>query len=260
MNLSLYSAATGMEAQQLSLDTISNNIANVNTTGYKRSKIEFQDLLYQNSHTAGVDAGDGNLVPTSVQLGNGSRVVSTSKVFTQGQLTKTGEKLDMAIEGQGFFEVDRGDGTTIFTRDGALKIDADGRVVTSDGLPLLSGFQPIAADATDIFVSTNGQVTVQTANGSTNFQVTLTRFGNPGGLKSIGGNLYERTDASGDGEALNPGDNGSGFIRQGYLEMSNVNVVEEMVNMIIAQRAYEVNSKAIQTSDDMLARVTQLKR
>lgn len=144
MNLSLYSAATGMEAQQLNLNTIANNLANVNTTGFKRSKIEFQDLLYQKPRAAGADTGGGNLVPTGIEVGNGSRVASTSKVFTQGQLTNTGEKLDLAIQGEGFFEVQRSDGTIGYTRDGTFKLNAQGQVVTADGLPLLSGFQTVA--------------------------------------------------------------------------------------------------------------------
>ena len=260
MNLSLYSAATGMEAQQLNLNTIANNIANVNTTGFKRSKIEFEDLLYQNPQTAGADVGGGNVVPTSIQMGNGTRVVSTSKIFTQGQLTQTDNKLDVAIEGPGFFEVDRGDGTTVYTRDGAFKVDANGQVVTNTGMVLGSGFQNIPADTTDIFIASNGTVTLQGPNGNTTFQLSMARFTNPGGLKALGGNLFEVTDASGAAETVTPAIDGAGLLRQGYLEMSNVNVVEEMVNMIIAQRAYEVNSKSIQTSDDMLSKIATLKR
>ncbi len=260
MNLSLYSAATGMEAQQLNLNNIANNIANVNTTGFKRSKIEFQDLLYQNPKPQGGDAGAGNTVPTGIELGNGSKVVATSKVFTQGQMTQTGEKLDVAIEGAGFFEVQRTDGTTAYTRDGALKVGPDGRVTTSDGLPLLSGFQTLPINTTGVFIASTGEITVQTASGDQTFRVQLTRFPNPSGLKSLGGNLYDETEASGTPETGNPGENGLGAIRQGFLEMSNVNVVEEMINMIIAQRAYEINSKSIQTSDEMLSRINQLKR
>lgn len=260
MLLSLYAGATGMEAQQLNLNTISNNLANVNTTGFKQSKMEFADLLYQNYQTAGADGGGGNIVPTSVQLGNGTKVVSTSKLFTQGQLSQTGKELDLAIEGVGFFEVDRGDGTSVYTRDGALKINANGQVVNNMGLPLLGGFQAIPAEATEIYVSSSGQFTVVTPGGTQTFQINLTRFPNPGGLKAMGGNLFEVTDASGAAETVTPAANGAGMIRQGFLEMSNVNVAEEMVNMIIAQRAYEINSKAIQTSDDMLSRINQLKR
>ena len=260
MNLSLYSAATGMEAQQLNLNTIANNIANVNTTGFKKSKIEFQDLLYQHPRPQGGDAGGGNTVPTGIELGNGSRVVATSKVFTQGQLTQTGERMDIAMEGDGFFEVQRSDGTSAYTRDGALKVASDGRVTTSDGLPLLSGFQGVPSNTIGIYVAPTGEVTVQTPNGDQTFRIQLARFANPSGLKSLGANLLEETAASGTAELGNPGSDGFAVLRQGFLEMSNVNVVEEMVNMIIAQRAYEINSKSIQTSDEMLARINQLKR
>jgi flagellar basal-body rod protein FlgG len=260
MNLSLYSAATGMEAQQLNLNTIANNLANVNTPGFKRSKIEFQDLLYQKPRESGTDAGGGNLVPTGVEVGNGSRVASTSKVFTQGQLSQTGEKLDVAIQGDGFFEVQRPDGTVGYTRAGSFKLSAQGQVVTTDGLPILSGFQPIPPGATAVTISEDGNVTVQTANGNTNFRLTLSRFANPAGLRSLGGNLYEETAASGTPEAGQPGEQGFGNTLQGYIETSNVNIVEEMVNLIVAQRAYEVNSKSIQTSDEMLQSVAQMKR
>jgi flagellar basal-body rod protein FlgG len=260
MNLSLYSAASGMEAQQHNLNTISNNIANVNTTGFKRSKAEFQDLLYQNAKPAGGDAGAGNVVPTGVALGNGSQVVSTSKVFTQGQLSETGEKLDIAIQGDGFLEVQRSDGSAGYTRDGALKVDSAGIVTTSSGLPI-QNFPPIPQGTISIYVSPTGEVTVdngttQTAAGT----IQLVRFVNPGGLESLGGNIFKETNASGTPESGNPGQNGFGNLRQGFLEMSNVNVVQEMVNMIIAQRAYEINSKSIQTSDDMLRQVATLKR
>lgn len=249
-----------MEAQQLNLNTIANNLANANTTGYKRSKIEFQDLLYQRPRTAGADSGGGNVVPTGVELGNGSKVVSTAKVFTQGQLKQTGEKMDIAIEGDGFLEVQRADGTKAYTRDGALKIDGQGRVVTSDGLQVASGFQPIPAGATSISISGTGEVTVTSSGGNQNFRMQLTRFANPSGLRALGGNLLEETPASGTPETGNPGEAGFGSIQQGFIESSNVNIVEEMVNMIQAQRAYEINSKSIQTSDEMLEKINQLKR
>lgn len=260
MNLSLYSAATGMEAQQLNLNTIANNLANVNTPGFKRSKIEFQDLLYQSPRASGSDSGGGNLVPTGVEVGNGSRVAATSKVFTQGQLTNTGEKLDVAIEGDGFFEVQRPDGTRAYTRDGSFKLNAQGQVVTVDGLPVLSGFQPIPAGATSVNIAQDGSVTVQSGTGTTTFNLTLTRFANPSGLRSLGGNLYEETAASGTPENGKPGEQGFGNTVQGYIENSNVNIVEEMVNLIVAQRAYEINSKSVQTSDEMLQNVANMKR
>ena len=249
-----------MEAQQLNLNTIANNLANANTTGYKRSKIEFQDLLYQRPRTAGADAGGGNVLPTGIELGNGSKVVSTSKVFTQGQLKQTGDKMDIAIDGEGFLEVQRGDGTKAYTRDGALKIDGQGKVVTSDGLQVLSGFQPITNGSTGVTIATGGEVTVTSANGNQSFRIQLSRFANPGGLRSLGGNLYEETAGSGTAETGNPAEAGFGAIQQGFLETSNVNIVEEMVNMILAQRAYEINSKSIQASDEMMEKANQIKR
>jgi flagellar basal-body rod protein FlgG len=260
MNLSLYSAATGMEAQQLNLNTIANNLANVNTPGFKRSKIEFQDLLYQNPRASGSDSGGGNLVPTGVEVGNGSRVAATSKVFTQGQLTNTGEKLDVAIQGEGFFEIQRPDGTRAYTRDGSFKLNAQGQVVTVDGLPVLSGFGTIPPGTTSVTIAEDGSVTMQGTNGTQTFNLSLTRFANPSGLRSMGGNLYEETAASGTPENGKPGEQGFGRTIQGYIENSNVNIVEEMVALIVAQRAYEINSKSIQTSDEMLQNVANMKR
>ncbi len=259
MNLSLYSAATGMEAQQQNLNTIANNLANVNTPGFKRSKIEFQDLLYQKPRASGTDSGGGNLVPTGIEVGNGSRVAATSKVFTQGQLTNTGEKLDLAIQGDGFFEVQRPDGTIGYTRDGSFKLNAQGQVVNIDGFPILSGFQQVPPGG-EMMISEDGQVTVTSASGAQTFRLTMTRFSNPAGLRSLGGNLYEETPASGTPESGNPGEQGFGRTIQGYIETSNVNIVEEMVNLIIAQRAYEINSKSVQSSDEMLQNVANMKR
>jgi flagellar basal-body rod protein FlgG len=260
MNLSLYSAATGMEAQQLNLNTISNNLANVNTPGFKRSKIEFQDMLYQKPRAAGAEGGGGNLVPTGIEIGNGSRVAATAKVFPQGPVTATGEKLDIAIQGDGFLEVQRPDGTSAYTRDGSLKLSPGGQITTTDGLPVLNGFQAVPTGTTNINIADNGEVTYQGANGSQTFRITLTRFANPSGLGSLGGNLYEETPASGTPESGSPGEEGFGSVLQGYTETSNVNIVEEMVNLIIAQRAYEINSKSIQTSDEMLQNINQMKR
>lgn len=260
MNISLYASATGMQAQQMNLDTIANNLANVNTAGFKRSNIQFQDLLYQNPRGAGAESGAGNQVPTGVQVGSGSHVVSTAKIFTQGSLTETGERLDLAIQGEGFLEVQRPDGTSGYTRDGSLKISSTGQVVTNDGLPVLSGFQAVPTGTTQIDISRTGEVTLRGTGGTTSFRLQLVRFANPSGLENAGGNLYLETPASGTPELGNPGEQGYGTLAQGYLEGSNVNVVSEMVNMIVAQRAYEINSKAIQTSDDMLGQVNQLKR
>ena len=256
----LYSAAAGMESQQLNLDVISNNLANVNTTGFKRSKAEFQELLYQTTRAPGADQGSGNILPTGIQVGQGSKAVATSRIFTNGDLTQTGEQLDVAVQGDGFFEVQMPDGTLAYTRDGGFKTSSDGRIVTSDGLPLQAGFQPVPAGTTNITIGSQGNVTYTGANGNTNFQVQLVRFANPAGLESMGGNLYRETAASGTPQLGTPGSNGFGTLNQGYLELSNVKVVEEMVNLIMAQRAYEVNSKAVQASDEMMQQANNMHR
>jgi len=257
---SLYSGATGMEAQQMNLDTIANNLANANTNGFKKSQIEFEDLLYTRPRAAGADAGAGTVVPTGTEVGNGSRVVATAKIFTQGQLTQTGQNWDMAINGDGFLQVQQADGTYAYTRDGSLKLDNGGHVVTSDGLPVLGGFQVVPPGTSSVSIAPNGQVTTQGPNGTQTYRIQLTRFANPSGLISLGGNIYQESPASGTPEAGNPTENGFGSIVQGSLESSNVNIVEEMVNMIQAQRAYEINSKAVQTSDEMLQKIGDMKR
>jgi len=255
----LYSAASGMQSQQMNLDVISNNLANVNTTGYKKSKIEFQDLLYQTGRASGAEQSAGNLIPTGLHIGHGSRPVATMKVFTMGELSQTGAELDVAIQGDGFFEVQLPDGSRAYTRDGALKRASDGRVVTSEGLPV-QGFQNIPAGTTSITISSDGQVTTKGTSGSQNFRLTVARFSNPGGLEPIGRNLYRESNSSGTAETGSPGENGYGTIQQGYLELSNVKVVEEMVNLITAQRAYEVNAKAVQAADEMMAQSNNLRR
>jgi flagellar basal-body rod protein FlgG len=257
---SLYSAAAGMESQQMNLDVISNNLANVNTTGFKKSKVEFQELLYQTTRAAGADQGSGNQLPTGIQVGQGSRPVATARIFTNGDLTQTGESLDVAVQGDGFFEVQMPDGTLAYTRDGAFKTSSDGRIVTSDGLPLQAGFQPVPAGTTNVTIGSNGNVTYTGATGSTTFQVQLVRFNNPAGLDSLGSNLYRETSASGPPQLGTPGQNGFGSLNQGYLELSNVKVVEEMVNLILAQRAYEVNSKAVQSADEMMQQANNMHR
>ncbi len=249
-----------MQSQQTNLDVIANNLANVNTTGFKKDKAEFQDLLYQTTRAPGAEQGNGNTLPTGVQIGHGSRLVATSKVFTTGELTHTGANMDVAIQGDGFFEVQLPDGTTAYTRDGALKTASDGRITTSDGLALQGGFQPIPQGTTDITIASSGQVTTNGANGQQTFRVQLVRFNNPSGLQSLGGNLFKETAASGTPQIGSPGENGMGTLAQNYLEMSNVKVVEEMVNMIVAQRAYEVNSKAVQSSDEMMQIANNLRR
>jgi flagellar basal-body rod protein FlgG len=256
----LYSAASGMEAQQMNLDVISNNLANVNTTGFKKSKTEFEDLIYQTTSAPGAEAGAGNQIPTGIQIGHGSRLVATSRVFTNGELTQTGEQLDVAINGNGFLEVQMPDGSKAYTRAGSLKTASDGRIMTSDGLPILGGFQSVPAGTTNITIAPSGDVTYATPTGSTNFRVQLSRFVNPNGLESTGRNLFKETPSSGAPELGNPGENGFGELSQGYLEMSNVKVVEEMVKLIVAQRAYEVNSKAVQAADEMLQQGNNLKR
>jgi flagellar basal-body rod protein FlgG len=256
----LYSASAGMQSQQMNLDVIANNLANVNTTGFKKSKIEFQDLLYTSTRAAGADLGGGNQVPTGVQVGHGSRAVATSRVFTAGELTQTGERMDVAIQGDGFFEIQMPDGSKAYTRDGALKAGPDGRVTTSDGLPLQGGWQPIPAGTTAVTISADGNVSLAGPNGASSFRVQLVRFANPSGLEPLGRNLYKETAASGTAETGNAGENGYGELAQGFLEMSNVKVVEEMVNLIMAQRAYEVNSKAVQASDEMMQQSNNLRR
>ncbi len=256
----LYSAAAGMQSQQMNLDVISNNLANTNTTGYKMTKLQFQDLLYQNTREAGSQQGGGNQLPSSLQIGQGSVPVATERLFTQGDLTQTGNNLDIAIQGNGFFEVQMPDGTLSYTRDGSFKTDSQGRVVTSDGYPVQGGFQPVPAGTTGITITASGSVTYTTPSGNTASQVQLARFINPGGLDAVGHNLYKETSASGTPELGNPSENGFGELQQGSLELSNVSVVQEMVNLILAQRAYEVNSKAVQAADEMMQQSNNLQR
>lgn len=256
----LYSSAAGMQSQQVNLDVIANNLANVNTTGYKKTKAEFQDVLYEISRAPGSDQGGGNELPTGIQIGHGSQLVATSRVFTTGELTHTGERLDLSIQGDGFFEVQMPDGTKAYTRDGALKTASDGRITTSDGYLVEGGFQPVPSGTTTITISSTGEVTTDGAGGPQSYRVQLVRFANPAGLENLGRNLFRETKASGTAELGSPGENGFGELQQGYLEMSNVKVVEEMVNMILAQRAYEVNSKAVQAADEMMQMSNNLRR
>ncbi|HXA44698.1 MAG TPA: flagellar basal-body rod protein FlgG [Candidatus Angelobacter sp.] len=248
----LYSAAAGMESQQMNLDVISNNLANVNTTGFKESKLEFQDLLYQTTRAAGSQQGGGNELPGSLQIGQGSIPVSTERIFTQGDLSQTGGNLDIAIQGQGFFQVQMPDGSLAYTRDGSFKTNAQGQIVTSDGYPVQGGFEPVPTGTTNITISASGAVTYTTPSGVTSSQIQLANFNNPGGLQAVGHNLYTETSASGTALLGEPTQNGLGELQQGYLELSNVSVVQEMVNLILAQRAYEVNSKAVQAADQMM--------
>ena len=256
----LYSAASGMDAQQLNLANISNNIANVSTVGFKREEVDFEDLLYQNLNGGNTENGSGIYVPTGVSMGNGVKVSATPKIFTEGQLTQTNNPTDVAIQGNGFFEVLMPDGTKAYTRNGSFQISSTGQWVTSDGLPLQEGFQSVPNGYTNISISNNGYFTITTPTSNQSFLVQLANFPNPQGLQSIGNNLYQPTLSSGSVQLGNPGENGFGTIQQSYLESSNVDVVTEMVNMIVAQRSYEINSKAVQAADEMLQRATNLKQ
>ena len=262
MMRSLWTAASGMVAQQANIDVVSNNLANVNTTGFKKSRTDFQDLMYQNMRQAGATTGADNQVPTGIQVGLGVRQVATQKIYTEGSFQSTGNELDLAIEGDGFFQISMPDGTINYTRDGSFKRDSTGRIVTSDGYPLEPAIT-IPTEATKIAISSEGVVTA-TVPGQTNpqelGQLQIARFVNPSGMDSLGRNLLKETAASGAAVVTNPGTDGAGTIVQSYVEMSNVQVVEEMVNMIVAQRAYEMNSKAITTSDAMLETAANLKR
>jgi len=250
----LWIAASGMEAQSLNIDVISNNLANVNTSGFKRSRADFQDLLYETLRPAGVASSTATQVPTGIQLGQGTRPVAVQKIFLQGDYQHTKNELDMAIEGDGFFQILQPNGEVAYTRAGAFKIDSEGRIVSSDGF-FMEPEITVPSDSLSISIGTDGTVSILRAGETQPNEIgtiQLARFVNPAGLKSMGRNLYLPTFASGEAMIGTAGEDGFGTIAQGYLEMSNVSVVEEMVNMIIAQRAYEVNSKAIKTADEML--------
>lgn len=260
MMRSLSIAKTGLEAQQTQLDAITHNLANTATNGYKRSRAVFEDLLYQNIRQAGGPTTQETTLPTGLQLGTGTRAVATARDFSQGSLSQSGNPLDLAINGQGFFQVQMADGTTAYTRDGAFQVDANGQLVTASGYPVSPAIT-IPANAQTITIGKDGTVSA-TVPGSTApqalGQLQLASFMNPAGLDPRGGNLFAETAASGTPQTGNPASSGLGAINQGAVESSNVNVVEELVAMIQAQRAYEINSKAIQTSDQMLARLAQL--
>jgi flagellar basal-body rod protein FlgG len=264
MMRSLYTAASGMTGQQFNIDTISNNLSNVNTTGFKQNRADFEDLLYQTSRIAGTPATEVTVVPTGIQVGHGVRPAATQKIYTQGSLQSTENVSDIAIQGEGFFRVLLYDGTYGYTRDGAFKIDANGQLVTSNGyrvLPEIIFPEDFVRDS--VTVSQDGRVTAKIAGSDDPIeigQVELYRFVNPTGLQAIGENLLKVTNASGEAIAGRPGFDGMGKVIHKFLEMSNVSVVQEMVNMIVAQRAYELNSKAIQTSDTMLGIANNLKR
>lgn len=257
---SLWIAKTGLDAQQTQLDVISHNLANVSTNGFKRQRAVFEDLLYQTLRQPGAASSQQTTIPSGLMLGTGVRPIATEHIFTQGSLQRTENALDIAINGQGFFQVQMPDGTLAYTRDGAWQMDSTGQVVTASGYPI-SPALTIPADAKTITVSRDGIVSVLQAGSQTPTQIgtiQLASFVNPGGLQSVGENLFVETASSGTPTPNTPGSNGTGLLNQGYVETSNVNVAEELVQMIQTQRAYELNSKAIQTSDNMLGRLTQL--
>ncbi len=257
----LFSAASGMSAQQMNVDVISNNIANVNTVGFKRSRPDFQDLVYQTMATAGASSSQSTVIPTGMQLGLGVKPVAIQKLHSQGDFQSTGNSLDLVIEGDGFFQVTLPDGTINYTRSGAFKLDKDGKIVNSDGYPLEPSVT-IPANTTSITVGSDGTVSVMQAGSQSPVQVgtlEIATFMNPGGLQANGKNLFVNTDASGDATTGAPGVDSRGTIQQGFLEMSNVNIVEELANLIVAQRAFEMNSKAVQTADQMLQNINAMK-
>jgi flagellar basal-body rod protein FlgG len=261
MMRSLFTAATGMESQQVTIDTISNNLANVNTTAFKRSRANFHDLLYQTLKAPGQNSTAGTVVPTGIHIGAGSRISSVEKMFNEGAIRVTNKTTDLMIEGQGFFRVQKDDGTVAFTRDGSFKIDNTGRLVTSEGFPLVPEIVvPENVTSDKLHVGLDGTVTVRVGNESQDIgQIVLANFVNPTGLESLGRNLYANTPASGEALQGQPNTQGFGRIGQGELEASNVNIVEEMVNMISGQRAYEINSKVIQTGDQMLQQTNNIR-
>jgi len=257
---SLWIAKTGLDAQQTRMAVTSNNLANVNTTGFKRSRAAFEDLIYQNQRQPGAQSSQATQVPAGTMIGTGVRVVGTEKLFTQGELAQTNNPLDMAVQGRGFFQVTMPDGTVGYTRDGSFHLNSDGQIVSNSGYPIEPALT-VPASAQSVTIGSDGTVSVllptQTAPQSVG-KLAIAGFINPAGLDPKGQNIYAETAASGTPNAGTAGLNGLGLLQQGFVETSNVNVVEELVGMIQTQRAYELNSKAIKTSDDMLARLTQL--
>ncbi|RMD87322.1 MAG: flagellar basal-body rod protein FlgG [Candidatus Dadabacteria bacterium] len=259
---SLFTAATGMRAQELNINVIANNLANVNTTGFKKSRAEFQDLVYQTITEPGAPTSDSTRNPSGIQVGLGTKTSAVKQVFSQGDLKSTGNQLDIAIEGEGFFQVTLPDGTLAYTRAGAFQLDENGQVVTADGFVVEPAIT-IPPDALSVTIGQDGVVNVLQPGSPTPTQVgqfQLTRFQNPAGLKQIGKNLLLETQSSGTPTTGTPGENGMGRLAQGFLESSNVSVVEEVVNMIQAQKAYESSSKAINTADQMIQQALNVKR
>jgi flagellar basal-body rod protein FlgG len=259
----LYSAASGMTAEQLNVDNIAHNLANANTTGFKMRRAQFQDLMYQNMVQPGASSGQQTVVPTGLQIGLGPRAASNEVIFTQGSFSQTENPLDLVIQGRGFFQVRRPSGDLAYTRAGTFHIDRDGNLVTGDGDPLEPQIT-LPQDAQSVTIGTDGTVSFsqpgQTASQLAG-QIQLANFANPSGLNSIGRNLYLPTDASGDSTVGNPGgQEGLGTVQQGYTEQSNVSVVEEFINLIVAQRAYEANSKVVKAADEMYQQINNLTR
>ncbi|HEY4082046.1 MAG TPA: flagellar basal-body rod protein FlgG [Burkholderiaceae bacterium] len=257
---SLWIAKSGMEAQQTQLDAISNNLANSATNGYKRSHAIFEDLMYQNLRQSGANSTEQTQLPTGLQVGLGVRPVATSRIYSQGSLQQTTNNLDLAIKGNGFFQIQQPDGTTAYTRDGSFQLDANGQIVTNTGYTVVPGIT-IPATAQSITIGQDGTVSVTLpgqVNPQTLGQIQLANFINPAGLDPKGANLFMETASSGTPNVGAPNANGMGALQQGYVETSNVNVVEELVTMIQTQRAYELNSKAVQTSDQMLQKLAQI--
>ncbi len=261
---SLWTAASGMMGQQFNIDTISNNLSNVNTTGFKKNRAEFQDLIYQTLRHAGTPATEQTLVPVGLQVGNGVRSAASTKVFTQGAPRETGIKTDLAVQGQGFFRVLLPEGRYAYTRNGEFKIDRDRQLVTQNGYRVQPElFVPADGDMKTLKITTDGRVSIQVANEEVPReigQIVLFRFRNNAGLTAVGDNNFIETVASGEAFAAQPGEPGAGLLRQGFVERSNVDLISEFVNMITAQRAYEFNSKVIQTTDTMLGTAVALKR
>lgn len=254
MTSALWIAKTGLDAQQTRMSVISNNLSNASTTGFKQSRAQFEDLLYQNVRQTGGQSSQNTQLPSGLTLGTGVRIVSTAKIFTQGNLVQTGNNLDMAINGRGFFQVQLPDGTAAYTRDGSFQINAEGQIVTANGY-LLQPEITLPTNAQTVTIGSDGTVSAQIANQPTASQVgtlQLTDFVNPAGLQAVGGNLFLESAASGSPQTGTAGTNGMGQLVQGSLETSNVNVVEELVDMIETQRTYEMNSKAISSTDQML--------
>lgn len=257
---SLWISKTGLDAQQTQLDVISNNLANVSTNGYKRSRAVFEDLLYQTLRQPGALSSQQTQIPAGLQIGTGVRPIASARIHTQGNLQQTGNSLDIAINGQGFFQVLMPDGTTGYTRDGSFHVDQQGQLVTSNGFTVQPAIT-IPANAASITVAQDGTVSITQSGSTATTQVgalQLANFINPAGLQAQGQNIYQETAASGTASSGAPGANGLGTVSQGYVETSNVNVVEELVSMIQTQRAYEINSKSIQSADQMLQRLSQL--